>query len=326
MSTSPTSNDIHARTVNSYVAIPVEQRDPNACAATVWIRDAELVRLTAAADRHVKLAYLFSSQCIVPDAWRYTVTARDGKMVAQKRLRSTRTDLLPNSNYVDVHARSAVGQPIILLLLESPGDKEFEPVPDGSALLVKGPAQGKGPGKTGGAIKKYVLEALNEAMLGLPDGEYALVIANPIPYHCNLKLLASLTPQLANPDDNTMTADSPRVTGKTLNGVRDYVWQTLWRVSFVVQDFLERCTQYAPVAIINCCTGALQAHVSAALIPTFSEVLFEGPHPSTQWNIKYGRRKPAKTGSGTQAGAASPRRRVTPPAAFAKVETPSTTR
>lgn len=132
-------------------------------------------------------------------------------------------------------------------------------------------------------------DAINEASLDLPDGEYALVIANPVPYNCNLKWLADWSARSASATADDANAQPQKSAGIALSTLRDYVWNTLWLARFVQDEFVARIDAYAPVAILNCCTGLLRQHVSAFLITTtrFGDRIFEGSHPSVQWNIKY---------------------------------------
>lgn len=214
------------------------------------------------------------------DVWRYIVKVH-GATVAFPLSSAFGRDLV-KSKFEDFCARDAVGRKVILLLLESPHADEY--TYQGGVLCPIAPAQRDAAGGAGHAIREYLHRVLNKLPSPpLLDDEYALVIANPVPYHCSLSWLGS-TP-----------TSTGRIKPKALNSnqgqrVRNHVWQQLWDLDFIRQDFLERCNHYQPSLILNCCTNELKTDISRFLCASgYGQSLFTTKHPSVNWNVSYGK-------------------------------------
>jgi hypothetical protein len=119
-------------------------------------------------------------------------------------------------------------QNVIVILLESPHDKEF--FLDKSAA---GPAMDHGANRTGGRINLNLLTHLDSMFsdsrngFDAEDGTYTLVFMNAIEYQTSLGLKTGL--------------------------FRDRLWLNSWRHGFA-NSFAKRLESYDPVAIINLCT------------------------------------------------------------------------
>ena len=218
----------------------------------------------------------------VEDAWRYVVRVQGGTVAVP--LSTAPGKHLMNSKFTDLKARYAVGKNIILLLLESPHVDEY--LYQGGILAPVAPAQRDASGGAGHAIREYLNQVLDKLTPNLPDGDYALVIANPVPYHCSLSWLGSAP------------TETGRLKPKALNStegrrVRNHVWKQLWKLDFIRQDFLDRCALYQPFVILNCCTDELRDDVSRLLCENgFGQSLFTTKHPSVNWNTAYGKGGP----------------------------------
>jgi len=258
--------------MTTLVEIPVEYSPGSS--TPVLLLDEILREFSTAPDLHQKLVDLLKYERRVPDAWRYDceIEDDDGEVCAQfYGLRATRKDhKLKYSNYHD-DIRAEFAEKVILILLESPHVDEYF-LGANQVITPRGPAQKRRYGGAGHGLEKHGAKVLEQ--LGLPSGIYAVVIANPVPYHCSLGLL--------KPGE------------KIKNRVRDHVWTRLWSLDFVRSDFIARCKQYAPAAILNCCTENLQSHVSLFLGENgYGRSLFEAYHPSS-WDKYFAKRNPVQ--------------------------------
>lgn len=214
--------------------------------------------------------------CQVPDAWRYCLDATAGTITSPLRPAPQR-DLM-HSRYQDAFAWRAAGKQPVLLLLESPHVDEFF-YDSACVFKPKGPAQRSNYGGTGYGLRMYGTQVLSQ--LSLPTGSYPLIVANPVPYHTSLRWLVT---------DVTKSTGRCKPRERAINPVvRDHVWNVLWRLPFMQIDFLNRCKNYAPVAIVNACTQLLQPQVTRFLRhhPVCSALYECSSHPS-HWTRAFG--------------------------------------
>lgn len=227
------------------------------------------------------LADLLRWHSRVPDAWRYSFSIQNGRVNGAWKPACGRVKLALSDfpNDIDMTAYRG-GLNIILLVLESPHVSEFQFCSNRHRVFPKGPAQGRQPGDAGGAIERQGLEVLDllaqqfEEQTGtpLPDAEYALVLVNPIPYLTSLHWMDVLTRYTSAPS------------GPLKKSVRNHVWTQLWNVPDLQNDFIRRCEQYAPVAILNCCTSTLKAKVTCSLSDAgFADIIYAAFHPAYNW-------------------------------------------
>jgi hypothetical protein len=229
--------------------------------------DDELLGLASTARSFpAALADAFSLACRVPDVWRYTFRVRNGEIVLP--LVPVAHPSIP-SNYPDRPAADAVGMDTILLILTSPHRDEFTK-DSGGRLLPKAPAQSRAWLGAGRAIEAYGHLVLSQ--LGLHDGNYSFLLANPVPYQCSLSSVGPGKPAPLYPD------------------VRNYVWRKLFELEVVREDFLNRCRLYHPKVVLNCCVPALRTELTTFICDQFltrddaGAVLFESEHPAVQWS------------------------------------------
>lgn len=257
--------------------IPVERSPGN---SDLVVFDAAILGLISHGPTFVhQLTDAFELNKRVQDVWRYAVKVQGGKVAFP--LSNAPGRHLKNSKFADVYARYAVGKNVILLLLESPHVDEYSY--EGGLLFPIAPAQRDASGGAGHGIREYLHRVLDKLVPSLPDGEYALVIANPVPYHCSLSWLGSAS------------TNAGRIKPKALNSkdgrrVRNHVWEQLWGLDFIREYFLERCNLYQPSVILNCCTDELKDDISRFLcVNGYGHSLFTTKHPSVNWNIGYGK-------------------------------------
>lgn len=260
----------------SEMEIPVERSPGNSDLA---VFDASILDLISNGPEFVRqLTDVFQFNKRVQDVWRYTVKVCGGKVAFP--LSNAPCKDLKNSKFTDAYARRAVGRKVILLLLESPHIDEYSY--QGRLLIPIAPAQRDASGGAGHGIREYLHRVLDRLVPSLLDGEYALVIANPVPYHCSLSWLGSAL------------TSTGRIKAKALNSkdarrVRNHVWVQIWALDFIREYFLERCNLYRPSVILNCCTDELRGEISRFLcVNGYGQSLFTTKHPSVNWNIGYG--------------------------------------
>lgn len=203
-----------------------------------------------------KIDGLFSKANIVADAWRYDLIFNNGQFQIIEGDKELET-----SEFKDKSPFKVGGRKVILLLLESPHKKEF--VFDEGRITPKAPAQGKGPGDAGGAIAKYLHLILKKT--ALPQGEYSVIISNPVPYHASLGHFKS---------------------GKLDKNLRDHVWRKIWSLKNIQCTFKEKLRSYSPFMILNCCTTNLTRHVNCFLCENgYKDRTYVVSHPAVNWNI-----------------------------------------
>jgi hypothetical protein len=212
--------------------------------------------------KHEEGLNIFKVKHRVPDVWRYTFKVYDRKVE-----KLTIVKKIKESKFNDCPSFDAIGTKVILLLLESPHKDEYSrkhTKPDDLNPIA--PAQNI----TGDNIKNNIHKLLEK--IALPDSFYSLIVANPIAYVCSLGVFQQ---------DNEELNET----------VRDNIWKAIWKIkdndSYVFQEeFINRCSNYQPEYIINCCTDGLQKNVTEVLFNNgFSHNLYTAYHPSCSgWN------------------------------------------
>lgn len=215
---------------------------------------------------------IFKVRHRVPDVWRYTIKVINTVPQVLK-IPKTVDEPFVKSKFDDRRAIEGkwIGRKIILLLLESPHRDEYEKSHSGyNDLKPIAPAQDTKAGGAGGAIERYLHLVVGK--MNLTDGFYSLIIANPIPYCCSLGVFYT----------NGLNKE-----------LRDDVWQFIWNIAdssgkkIIQDDFIARCTIYKPDYILNCCTSALQCHVTTLLVGNNFNNIYKAPHPAVNWNTQY---------------------------------------
>ena len=185
---------------------------------------------------HGKITSHFSEIKKVPDVCRGQVNITNGKASYESMCNNNgEAGFCGNSRFHDKKPENIKNS--IVLLLESPHvdeyDEDFNPI---------APAQGM----TGCAINLKISECLNDIFNMCPyakvdDGEYPLIIGNPIQWQTSLHHILGL--------------NLWEQTGKS---IRNKVWRTIWEQVCVKNDFNDRLKSYGSVLIINACTSGLK--------------------------------------------------------------------
>lgn len=228
------------------------------------ITNADIVNYSIS-ENGVDYLNIFQEQHYVNDVWRYTIKICCGNIQLLPIIKTT-----TSSDFSDRPATDAIGSKIILLILESPHISEYDKDPTSyNDLKPKAPAQGKSPADAGGGIERYLHIVLRK--INLTDGYYSLVISNPIPYMCSLRI----------------------VTKKMNTKVRDNVWKAILEIkneknNYVIQEeFMARYAMYQPICTINCCTEPSTNLVTDLLLKhNLSNNLYKTTHPSVTWNVQ----------------------------------------
>jgi len=215
-----------------------------------------------------KVLHIFQKKHKVPDVWRYNLKINSDSTIIKSFLPYYEKKSVKKSVYTDRYIpTNDLTNNVILLLLESPHRDEY--ILKKNKLSPIAPAQGN----TGCDINRHIKEAMGN--MSLPEGSYSLLIINPVPY---------------------ITSLGAFYTRKLEKNIRNRIWETLWSIPAVQDDFLKRCLSYNPSYILNCCTSqgsasGLQSKVSSLLIQhasSFSSslIVFSGKHPAINWNNK----------------------------------------
>jgi hypothetical protein len=123
--------------------------------------------------------------------------------------------------------------PKIVLIIESPHMDEYHPI----KFSPIAPAQGA----TGNNIYIYICSLINNANgLNLPNGDYDIIICNPVQFQSSL----------FNFHKTNLYKNSPA------QAIRDKSWRAIYAKEKV--NFFNRLKLYAPKAIINACTAKLR--------------------------------------------------------------------
>jgi hypothetical protein len=244
-----------------------------------------------------ELEHAFSWDRRVPDVWRYTLQVRPNK---KPKMQPVAADTTITSRYADrpaldalcvqeTHLRdkTAVAMRVLLLLLESPHADEYDLDENGRRAPLA-PAQNRGVQGAGRGIDKCWQTVIRQ--LDLAEGDYLVIIANPVPYQCSLSTVMPRT----------------RLSLKTkeAQAARDHVWESLFALEFMKTDFEMRLLSYEPDIILNCCTDKLQGYVTEVIQGLFKELsadfpslgkaesaglttrLFSTRHPASHWHFK----------------------------------------
>jgi hypothetical protein len=222
--------------------------------------------------------WFYSINSIVPDVCRYTVDIdKTGNIKVSPH---NKTDF-PASFFYDLKPSNITKS--IVSILESPHSDEYGLCLDDKGNLKRlcpiAPAQGD----TGTPIDlnlRYVLVEIQKKLTQkkkLAIGSYNLIIVNPVPYQTSL---GSLYKGLNEP-------------------IRNAIWQALWNIDAVRNDFFNRLDSYSPSLIINACTGGkdprgLKSRVQKEILKHYpynnqNPVIVKTYHPAINWsNSKYG--------------------------------------
>lgn len=192
----------------------------------------------------------------VPDANRYIVHVKNGKV-------SIATKFTEGKGVFHDQLTGQRKHKSIVVVIESPHVDEYE-----NSEPIS-PAQGN----TGKRIEKYLVDVLNKQLqLGELDGNYDLIISNPVQFQASI---IDLHKQALNSRNSATKA------------IRDKVWRAIFAVE--ENDFHERLSSYEPKVIINACTAGLKATVTESMSKWLQEsnvdMYIANKHPC-MWSSK----------------------------------------
>jgi len=176
------------------------------------------------------------------------------------------------NNRIDRNLNDDNDLPTILILLESPHEKEYEYDYKNKTIIPIAPAQGS----TG--VKLFdnldivfnIINSLIESKNQLEKKEYRVIIYNPIPYQTSLHFL------------HRQAINSSSI----YKILRDKVWLGLWDNDvYFKKEFKKFIKKYNPELVINSCTSKLKSEVNKELNKILSiPHIFSTNHPSAWWN------------------------------------------
>lgn len=207
--------------------------------------------------RHTRIRGVFGCAQRVPDVDRYRVV-QEGDQLRLENHPNAADDFANETPEQDYPCNQT-----LVVLLESPHRDEFD-----RHFTPRGPAMGA----TGRSIRKGLIDALerNQCVRRRVVPDTRVIIANPVQFQTSLFVI-----------HRNRSVPACRRTE-----LRDAVWNAIWGVSEVQEDFIARIRGYRPHTILNLCTGTndpttLNGKVTSRLRDDgFEEQLFVGQHPS----------------------------------------------
>lgn len=153
--------------------------------------------------------------------------------------------------------------PVILLILESPHEEEYIYK---NILCPNAPAQGK----TGINIEECIIEVFDKIINNnkINDGDYRIIIYNPIPYQTSLHYLHN------------------KGINSSFKTLRNNVWKKLWNEEVSIKNEFKDFLKNNDIKIVlNATTSDLKEYVSD-FIKSNSNIKnkFEIYHPAAWWN------------------------------------------
>lgn len=199
----------------------------------------------------------------VPNVYRFSVKKCRGRLTLYYFTETL--DELKSSSYNDRFINLESNLPSIVIILESPHDKEYN-YADGMLIPIA-PAQGD----TGEYIHDEIIDVLylieDKEVIFNNNQEYRLIIVNPVPCQTSLHFIHR---------------QPIKSSYKTL---RDKVWTTLWEHDIdIKEDFKKTLVKLNPYVIINACTADLKGAINNLVLGLFEKTpLFSINHPSSWW-------------------------------------------
>lgn len=207
----------------------------------------------------------FSDSMKVEDVYRYIITVAKGEY---PKLEKHKNNKFTNSDFNDYYCTCDNQTKSIILILESPHKDEYCNL--NNIYTPIAPAQGK----TGNRIKNNISIVVNELInnkiynSNLLDGEYRIIICNPVQFQTSLDYLHN---------------------EGIIKSLRDTVWNEIFKQEKVKNDFLDRLKKYCPSLIINACTEGCSIEVDKFIKENFKDIeYYKTNHPFAwgDFNIK----------------------------------------
>lgn len=208
----------------------------------------------------------FSGERKVPNVYRFLAHVHDGQ--SEIRRFTDKSSGLSESRFNDRPLNADEHLKNIVLLLESPHEEEYNYAKGFQPIA---PAQGS----TGNFLNRDIGRVLN-TILGetrLENGEYRVIIINPVPYQTSLHYLHG------------------HAIKSFYKSLRNSVWKVLWDNESCFQAELGQLLgELQPALIINSCTAELKDDVTTFLQGHFPHlIIYTTNHPSAWWlghNVK----------------------------------------
>ncbi|MGE7673485.1 hypothetical protein ACQKMV_07905 [Lysinibacillus sp. NPDC094403] len=204
----------------------------------------------------------FSDSYKVHNVYRYSIKISDG--IGELYCFQEGYNHYNNSIYNDYDILHESELPSIVILLESPHSEEYS-----LEYTVKGPAQGKTGEYIESEIKSIINNIIKSREINIDDGEYRIILVNPIPFQTSLHYL----------HNGSLTRSYYKM-------LRDRVWLELWEKEGVFQlELQELLNKLNPIIVLNSCTSNLKDPINKFLIKNgISSNVYTTRHPSGWWD------------------------------------------
>lgn len=194
----------------------------------------------------------------VHDVYRYTLVAIENTYVLtsphSKKIIKERNKDFPGSKFRDYYTKNICNDnKTILLIIESPHKDEY--TEDFSPIA---PAQGV----TGDRIDKFLCTILKHNNCKIENGEYNILICNPVQFQTSLRSLY--------PPKLTLNKSAK-------SGIKDKVWKKIFEKE--KKDFEKRLDIYNPKIVINACTAKLKGLITDIIKERRSILYVANKHP-----------------------------------------------
>ena len=198
--------------------------------------------------RNVIIDRMFDACMKVRDVYRYKIE-NDGNLVVRDVRESGR----------DKEVWEECDLPTIVLLLESPHEKEYDENNNPIAPAM---------GSTGTNLDKYLCSVLSCIRHSIRNGSSRIILSNPVQFQTSLHMIL-----------HEMNRE-----------VRDAVWNALWCHPYIRNRFESRMRAYNPYIIINACTGGENPRGLKRKVSDFLQEaqicgrIYKGSHPAGWWS------------------------------------------
>lgn len=180
----------------------------------------------------VGISGVYSSAKRVKDAYRYIISVKNGTV-------SFQTIFSDGIGRFNDQAVECSYNPSVVLIIESPHKDEYDQYFNPISVAQ---------GATGRKIEKYICPILSSGKgETLPDGNYDVIISNPVQFQASLFQLHH----------------QPLNIGEVAT-VRNKVWKAIYEKE--KDNFLQRIKGYRPVLLLNGCTAELKPIITQSIL------------------------------------------------------------
>lgn len=199
----------------------------------------------------------------VPNIIRYKIKIfNNGEKIQVKSILNKKNNI-KNSNYNDIllNKDTRIDKSIVLIL-ESPHKAEFKY--NNNDLNPISPAQGSTGKNINNKIKLLLKEVINKDYCDLKNGNYKLVIINPVSFQTSLHFF-----------------HRKALSKYHFKKFRDRIWQQSWEKDIIYAKTLkDNLIQINSDLIINACTSNLSPLIQDFLTNNFNKTILQIYHPS----------------------------------------------